>query len=1426
MSTDTLQDFVEARLRAYDPLIDLTPGSPAEEQVVIPIVTRFQPDPLEMDIASFIAARMAQELPDVSIDEGTGVMDFLIKPDQILMDPVIREVQLIKQGQSLANPELLADAEADALVANFFITRNLGGLATGRVRLYFNAPVAINITIGNVCYTADGHRYLPTTLQSISAEAMLFNSSGNLYYFDINVTAEAGGDDYNIAAGLIVGITNLSVAVRATNISAFTGGLLSEDTPTLVARAQQSITERSLVVPRGTIARLQDQFSDMTQIQVIGTGDVEMQRDLVTGGDRGPALLSGNDGYAVDDGKGGTTTTLFTTQFGDFTQVFVPGTVVSGYLQTSTVAYGGDGSVDGSYLNQFMVPLGTRLFTVADIGSTLIMIKSSSSANLGAFKITGLGLNSTNSVTLETSIFTSWVGAADTGISWMIISGQQEYLIEEVLNPTTLRVSGNIPFSNYPLAWSLRKQELTLSNIPGGILFGDQANTMPSNEIHIGGCTDFYVRGANTSQQLLPLSNITDESPLVASEVGVIDAGNSSFLYDASVYFLSVGVQPGMFLQITSTDTGNEGSYQIVRVGIDPSGSSTNPFSAHYVQVTPSIPGSSSSSVTYNIRAKITVDLVYPKTIKGSGEFGVTGQLTNVFNTTNLTDFVSLGVASGDILRILSGSDAGDYIVNAVSGTGNTDLILSRQTMQPATGIEWEVFSTQPGLNLPLVRISEVTLLDGSMTPTSTVIPFATPVDARSTNFGNVAHGTKVSVTEARVGIIGTVDLYTMSPLPSMTLVVAVNGVSQPGIVLTGAASVGEVVNRINSVIPNIAHTVTPSGGTATYLTLNSIDRHISVVSVPTGIGLVNGDDSRQIISSDVTWNDARYDLRPTSDVVEITVGEDVGSFYLVGVESNRILVVGFNEITKDVMFLTPCVGVSLTVGSRSLGTARVYFLEPTSFEVRGSYRPSLNETPANQMVLQPGEVIDLGERPVTYFSVPSLGLRFIPDPTLSYGIILNELSIGTIANNMTIGTAGVVTSDQTPAGDLGYGSRCLPINFVTNGVRIGDLINFTYQPIQGTVDLTTPPSMAGLSLVLKVAGKVYTIVFSAVGTPSDIVSQINKAITDVTPAIASITTAADSKQYLMLEADVRILILSGTAVAPLGLMVLDNESYAASGGPYRVSKMFNTDPTNMSQIVIVDEDGVPPIAPPDIYHSNQAHHFTIQRAGIQRLHSTAMANNTEFGLYYMDVELVSDGSGDIWNIPEGMVFVVTGYTSDGYTLAVADSNLTYSISELVKIQISNSILAVGQSDQSVSASPMINANIQLTYDMSPLVSSIQSFATAELDRVLTASILVRHLQPSYVNFDLNYSGGSTVDVITADIATYLAGLSPNDNVDASSVQDIPKNRGASFVTNPITLLTVTHDESRNIVVDRSENYVSHSRLSTFFPGVINTTQS
>ncbi len=176
------------------------------------------------------------------------------------------------------------------------------------------------------------------------------------------------------------------------------------------------------------------------------------------------------------------------------------------------------------------------------------------------------------------------------------------------------------------------------------------------------------------------------------------------------------------------------------------------------------------------------------------------------------------------------------------------------------------------------------------------------------------------------------------------------------------------------------------------------------------------------------------------------------------------------------------------------------------------------------------------------------------------------------------------------------------------------------------------------------------------------------------------------------------------------------------------------------------------------------------------------MNSNVVNGLYYMDVELVSEGVGDQWNLDPGELFDITGYESDGYRLTVDDESLSYSTEENVTLTISHRILTVGRSDRPDEATPLSSQNIQVNYERSPLASSIQSFASSELERVLNASILVRHLQPHYLNFELNYRGGSSADVVQKDVLEYLAELGPDDRVESSDLQNLALRRSATYL--------------------------------------------
>lgn len=236
---------------------------------------------------------------------------------------------------------------------------------------------------------------------------------------------------------------------------------------------------------------------------------------------------------------------------------------------------------------------------------------------------------------------------------------------------------------------------------------------------------------------------------------------------------------------------------------------------------------------------------------------------------------------------------------------------------------------------------------------------------------------------------------------------------------------------------------------------------------------------------------------------------------------------------------------------------------------------------------------------------------------------------------------------------------------------------------------------------------------------------------------------------------------------------------------------------------------------------------FRIERPGQQRIVTSTMEDNeAESDLFFFDVELVSEGTGDLWNIDAALQMGVTGFRSDGYELTTDDSNLTFSEVEELKIIISRSILESGVDDDPSNATQITGQNLQITYDRSPTVSDTQGFISSEIERVICSSPLSRHLIPHFVRFDLTYAGGSTVDLVVEDLTTLITDLFPNDLLEVSDIEKTVSDRGATSITNPIDLIAVVHNVDRSVTAQRSQNALGVGRLNTFIVDVLNITRN
>ena len=287
--TEDLTLFVQEKVQVFDPTIDTNTGSSFFSTVIQPLLNRLGPDPFNTPVREFILGRLSSQFPELVLQDGEAIDDLVVKPMQVLLEAFRRQIQQVSNNQSFEDPSILNEREADALGANFFEKRRLGGVSIGVARLFFSAPQGAIVTPSNAVFDAAGHRFFPIENQAISADNMLFNIEDNLYFFDVITRAEEEGSDFNIDPNTLVGIEEFQAAVKVSNKATFEEGIDRESTVDFVERTENGLTEKSLVTVRGINARMRDVFENIRLIQVIGHGDPEMNRDILTGAVDKPA---------------------------------------------------------------------------------------------------------------------------------------------------------------------------------------------------------------------------------------------------------------------------------------------------------------------------------------------------------------------------------------------------------------------------------------------------------------------------------------------------------------------------------------------------------------------------------------------------------------------------------------------------------------------------------------------------------------------------------------------------------------------------------------------------------------------------------------------------------------------------------------------------------------------------------------------------------------------------------------------------------------------------------------------------------------------------------------------------------------------------------------------------------------------------------
>lgn len=1448
MATAELKTYIEDRLSVLSPGIDLEPGSPAQVQFITPLLEYLGTDPFETDIETFLTDRFAQEFPEVYAGDPGVIRDSFVNPLIMFLEPFKRETQSVRRGQSLKNPDILSDEDADALVANFFEERSTGGFATGTARVFFTNPTNVQIEITTRFYTAAGLSFFPTNPRAVTAEEMVFNKQGSLYFVDIPVQAEKVGTEYNIDVAALVGVEGLFNPVQVSNPQKFSDGSVRIDTPTFIASAREALNERSLVTRRGGTARLNEVFQgDLKAVQIIGAQDPEMQRDILVATSPGHAWLTGSVGIygnvafvqcrTVDDPSDTPTVSP-----GDSLYVYLDKYSYAGYWST----------LDQS--KRFV------RFTVEEVLS-------------GPFGISSL---------FQLGYLVRFSGSFPTGVT---------------LPGTTVVLEGGLT----------KKGTVAVSSLPS---IGSVNLTVNNQSVHVYGHSDIYVRPVLQPSSKAVLESLTNDvsiAPFKIQRLTLQTYGQALTDKNKVTDVIDFGQSGVEVSDIIVIETGDDaGSYQIIKV----SGST--------LYLSQNLTKTSAANIRYSISKSINFNLFEPRILKipfgsianNDLQTSIGSKTLSVINPS--TNFIELGAAVGDTLRILNGPDAGDYTIEGFSVDGKQFYVNVEMT-STSTNLSYEVFTPLDPVLRPLVRVKKISVLDSSKQSSGITIPPAEPVGV--VPLANVTSAMVRGKSQTRSGIV----------LPALTA---------PG-------GTDDYVTGVN---------VAALGGDRRYsLGFESFDgMYKSVVFTGNDAGTLDPraeflfpTDADEVCSyflavSEDNYNTTNYppvDPKP-GDALTIKNGPNKGSYTIKSVRKfkhtnsdNKAYWTYFIKIygkfpvdvIRSLIEFFDAMGV--TTSDIKISGATTYPISYPGFFVNAynSFGAKLHSALVAASASSPGATAlqDLFEAVVntdyewgdpargtmrTYFQEPTLFqqhtaensnptlydfktssgdiIKFRPDP---YRYEKHEV----IPPRLETDTDPLeYRRDYSQNGTLANFSDTSYQNMRVAGVQIGDWLSVHPEILFHRTGAPTPEDRMTAVQTTANSSRITAPTASGSVFSSDMVGNlifidegddqggyrvtefiddknlgIDRALTRTTPAIIAEGNGASwgydgglTENKLVAPASVfssgphanKYMTLYGMksdfqgtykikATSPFGTTVYLDRTGMSNFPAYPASaiarwvitespitpvnttdgtELVGLQPIRMYNDVTVDAEITDISTDPAVQQvtagsrqSGVKEPFRIYRKNVRRINPTEMELNKEGPFFYFDTDVISLGPQESSNIKKGSYLEaeVGTYDSYGYRHVVDDNTLTYSNKETGHIEVPNKILPLQSPDGADSMLSLAGVPVQIDYDQSELVQRVQDFISSPDDRVTAANLLARHFLPAYLSYEATYVGGSAPSVIAKDIISYIESLSIETPADVSEVEKLIVQRGGNPQT-PTSLYSLIHDWDRKQWAEINQN--------------------
>jgi len=421
---------------------------------------------------------------------------------------------------------------------------------------------------------------------------------------------------------------------------------------------------------------------------------------------------------------------------------------------------------------------------------------------------------------------------------------------------------------------------------------------------------------------------------------------------------------------------------------------------------------------------------------------------------------------------------------------------------------------------------------------------------------------------------------------------------------------------------------------------------------------------------------------------------------------SGRILVAEYSAVDEQSYVLYTSYGhatadednVRFEVHASQVVSLRMYFQNPIKATV-GYWYPCL----------------------YTEFSYDDYDYHPHPDnkETMDLPVAYTELEVDASA-----GATSIITTDSDD------------IRFGTLEVKAGDIVVLRYAAIIGT-PIAESLAVAGKSITLTLDGSAKTFYFSGSGNLSLVGTG---GVTEQLKAAFGISSEAraygvGTLQRLYLVSTSKLVVTSGTALSDLGLVAsMTNDVLPESlKGSHQIIEVSN------DKTLIVDTSFT------QSAKGDGSMIGLLIRTGVQTITPAEMLLNTEFGFYYMDVELVSTQDAIGSHLEDNTCLTLgDNYYGLGFEVET-DSEYSYGPSEAPYLWLSN--MAVTASGALV---PSVGYGYDVHYYEAPVISSVQTVLRSKGVRATDNNMMAKEKPRLLIGVGpLTYAGDST-DVVSA----------------------------------------------------------------------------